>query len=171
MDNNIPYFYINTTKIISNNKNQLEYIFFEVEIDNLGLVSSSLYESHKKNIYHTFPYRLKIHRIFYNLENQEENQEEEQEKIILNKVISSLITDKYYLCKFNDDEDIFNRFSKPLLNNNIEKIMFGFKKPDDSYVIKIYDLNPSKPYDEKLNWNPKIKIINLLMQEKILKIC
>ncbi len=175
MDNTIPYFYIENNKIIYDTCQSIEYIFFKVEIDNIGLVSSSAYDSKIKNLYHSFPYNLKIERIVYKYNNNiiDQINDKDINNNILNSVISLLNNDNYYLCKYDDDDDnFFRRINKNDKNdkNDIKKIMFGFKKPSDSHIIKIYDLNPSKPYDEKINWNPKIKIINLLLEEKILKI-
>jgi hypothetical protein len=46
--------------------------------------------------------------------------------------------------------------------------LFGFKKLSIDYVIQICDLDSGRKHKELLEWNPKTKIMNLLLEEKII---
>ena len=56
--------------------------------------------------------------------------------------------DKYYLCH--------------------HKNTWGFKKPFEKFIT-ICDLDQSRSHDEKMFWNPKMKLINLLFKENLIK--
>jgi hypothetical protein len=126
----------------------------------MGLHPSSSYSPDIKDMYYLYPYSIKLVKIIYNLN------ENRPIETYLNK-------DKYYLCKYFKPEELWesysniNNFSNNMKKNN-NQILFGFKKLSIDYVIQICDLDSGRKHKELLEWNPKTKIMNLLLEEKII---
>lgn len=165
----MTYFYIeNENENGKGNENEndkgngcrVECYFFEVMIDEMGLHSSSSYSPEKKDMYYCYPYQLKLAKIVYNkLENI--------------RIETYLDKDKYYLCKYTKptEYEYWSTCDGCDGSDGLDyknQILFGFKKVGSDYVIKICDLDPSKKHEQLLEWNPKVKIINLLLEEKII---
>ena len=108
-------------------------------------------------MYYFYQYNIKLVKILYNINEKK-------------PIETYLDKDKYYLCKYIDNHDSF-WFSRDFFNtseNDQNQILFGFKKITNDYVTKICDIDSKKNHTELLFWNPKIKIMNLLLQEKII---
>ena len=109
------------------------------------------------DMYYFYQYNIKLVKILYNINEKK-------------PIETYLDKDKYYLCKYIDNHDSF-WFSRDFFNtseNDQNQILFGFKKITNDYVTKICDIDSKKNHTELLFWNPKIKIMNLLLQEKII---